>query len=403
MPCGTLPEVMLRTRAVLGAIAFSAVVTAPSLVAEQETGAVTPAVRHVTVPFTGLPSSSQYEGTLGALGGHLVVGMSSDSGCQLANVGATSLRVASIRSTACDDPALDGEAVMPVESLTAPGNEIGEVRIAVRAGSGSTCRLGPVVVRYLNYSDTRPEWTYGGGYLWLYSVGNPSKGAGGPALPAQVLRISLSTGRVLDRVSMPSLVRITLAADDDGLWFAPSSETGVTAHSKPPELLYFVPVGSRRANVIEKPREPGQVVNWLAAEGHTAWANVETVLSTGTAVTETFASPGSPPETVIDGAETPRPSDIGQGPFDAPAVLDAPRIGLLTVVPGWLGTVGTLGAPSETVISLDAATGGFSKVVTVKTLPIANLEADIVYSGALYLLTGQYSGGAAATVYRVPL
>ncbi|MGH9101000.1 MAG: hypothetical protein ACRDV8_12340, partial [Acidimicrobiales bacterium] len=182
-----------------------------------------------TIPFKAIPPTSSYGNTLGAIDGHLFVGASSRSGCALAALQPTSLRIASTRSTSCDDPLVDGENVMPVESVTPRGNNVGEVRIAVRVGTTGSFRLGPVVTKYLTSSDTRPEWTYGGGYLWLYSVGNPGGGSGGPNLPSQVLRISLTTGLVLTRVSMPPLVRITLAADDDGLWFAPSIETVVSS------------------------------------------------------------------------------------------------------------------------------------------------------------------------------
>ncbi|MGH9029029.1 MAG: hypothetical protein ACRDV4_05380, partial [Acidimicrobiales bacterium] len=147
----------------------------------------------------------------------------------------------------------------------------------------------------------------------------------------------------------------------------------------------------------------GRFVNWLVARDHTAWANVETDVKSRTAVTETFRTTGSAPEKVVDAATTPMLSDIGEGPFDAPAVLDAPPVGLVAAKPGWIGTVGTPGASSESIVKLDPATGRSTKVATVKTRPAGKLEANIVYEGALYLLIGQIEDSATATVYRIAL
>ena len=71
---------------------------------------------------------------------------------------------------------------MPVESVVPIGSQFGELRIAVRDQAGGSFQLGPVVMRYGNFSETRPEWTYGGGYLWLYDVGTQFISRG-PKLP----------------------------------------------------------------------------------------------------------------------------------------------------------------------------------------------------------------------------
>jgi hypothetical protein len=70
--------------------------------------------------------------------------------------------------------------------------------------------------------------------------------------------------------------------------------------------------------------------------------------------------------------------DLGQGAFDERHVLDAPGFGLVAAKPGWLGTVGTGGASSETVVKLDPTTGGFSNVVSFPTQQEV-AEANIVY------------------------
>jgi hypothetical protein len=188
------------------------------------TGAVPPAtVTSVEIPVA---TATFYTGTLGSFGGDIVVGdLTGGATCRLAVVSPTTLRALSDRSTSCDNPLLAGENVMPVESVVPVGSQFGEVRIAVRDQANGSFRLGPVVMRYGNFSDTRPQWTYGGGYLWLYGFGTQFIGTG-PELPAEVLRISLATGQVLATVQVPALTRIELAADDDGLWFAASVETG---------------------------------------------------------------------------------------------------------------------------------------------------------------------------------
>jgi hypothetical protein len=271
----------------------------------------------------------------------------------------------------------------------------------VRDQATGSARLGPIVMRYGNFSDGRPEWTYGGGYLWLYDVGTEGDTVQ-PQLPAEVLRVSLSTGKVLATTKLPALSRIELAADDDGLWFAPSRETGWPAGSNPPAVLYFLAIDATRPRVVQQQESLGQGVNWMVAAGHTAWVNVTTNLKATTIVTETFNTATSKPLTVADGAKTPAPSNIGEGPTDAPPVLYARGNELVAALPGWLGTVGTGGAPSQQVVTLDPTSGGFSEVSTFATPTQGVVQANVVYDGALYVLVSS-QGSANAMLYRVPL
>ena len=93
------------------------------------------------------------------------------------------------------------------------GINTGEVRIARLSGAAPGYSLGPVVLRYPNASG-RPQWATGAGYLWL------SSGTSGPH--AEIFRISLTTGAVLQRVALADIVRPILSVDDDGLWTAPA-------------------------------------------------------------------------------------------------------------------------------------------------------------------------------------
>jgi len=352
-------------------------------------------VSHVEIPV--ISPQSYTTGTLGASGGRVFIGSIFGTSCQLATVVATSLRVVANRAASCNDPLLYGEDVMPVESVVPIGSQYGDVRIAVRNPATGLVHLGPIVARYGNFSDGRPEWTYGGGYLWLYDVGTEGFTSKPPRFPVEVLKISATSGKVLATAAMPALTRIELAANDHGLWFAPSSETGFAAHTVP-AVLYFLPTSASRPEVILR---KGQYVNWLVATGHTVWANVSVDGPDGTALTETFTSSTSKPLVVTNPAKTPSPSNIGGGPTDAPAVLYAPGFGLIAALPGRIGTVGTDGAPSEHIVKLDPTDGQFSKVVSFRT-PEGTVDANLVYGGALYLLLGA-EDSSAATLYRVPL
>ena len=253
------------------------------------------------------------------------------------------------------------------------------------------------MLRYGNFSEGRPEWTYGGGYLWLYDVGTVGAGSRPLRFVAEVLRISPTSGKVLATITMPTLTSIELAANDDGLWFAPSTLTGSAPHH-PPSVLYFIPALGSRPEVIQR---KGQYVNWLVASGHTAWANVSVDGPDGTALTETFISPASRPLVVTNRAKTPNPSNLGGGPADAAAVLYSPGFGLVAALPGRVGTVGTVGAPSEQIIKLDTTSGEFSKVVSFGT-PQGTVDANVIYGGVLYLLIGA-EASLHAIVYRVAL
>lgn len=355
-----------------------------------------PSVSHVAIAVRN-PAPDMDE-TLGVIGGHVVVGIyDSSTICQLATIQPTSMRVLGEVTTSYDNPLLTGENVMPVESVTPVGSQIGEVRIAVRDPATSTFRLGPVVMRYGNFSDARPEWIYGGGNLWLYDVGTAGA-TGTPKLPAEVLRISHTSGEVLATVPMPTMVRVMLAADEDGLWIGASLQT--VSSPKPP-LLYFLAVGATHPKLAQQ-GGASSFVNWLVAAGHTAWANVTTNQQLGTIVTETFTTPSSKPLSVTDAKNTPAPSDIGEGAFDEQPVLDVSGFGLVAAKPGWLGTVGMGGASSETIVKLDPTTGGFSNVVSFPTQQ-GVAEANIVYGSALYLLVSPGMGLTKTELYRVPL
>ena len=332
--CGAGPRCPLRRpRPALGvtmAVAM-AVCTAPSSVIRQAlmanaspvATARAPSVRDVALPIT---EANDYSGSLGVLAGQIVVGDNSGGNvCRLAIVQPVTLTVLSEQSTSCNDPRLLGEDVMPVESVPSVGSPLGVVRISVRNKATGAIHLGPVVMRYENCSDCRPEWAYGGASLWLYDVGTPSM--------AEVLRISLSTGAVLSTVKTPALSRVLLAPGTNGLWFAQSLEGGWPSGKPRPALLYFVGNNATRPDVIA---QPGDYVNWLVAAGTAAWANVQT--GPNTEDITSFPTPTSLPVTVTVAATNANvPTNIGEGPLTRRLYLTTPGSGSCTPGPGGCG------------------------------------------------------------------
>jgi hypothetical protein len=120
---------------------------------------------------------------------------------------------------------------------------------------------GRIVLRYPDGSDTRPLWAYGPGTLWLYDVSTRR----GPEL----LRFSTTTGRLKQRLAMPKLYRPVVAANADGLWLAAAVNGGVSGQY--PAALYHVAPGARTAVVVHR---EGRAALWIAAHGHTVWAEL---------------------------------------------------------------------------------------------------------------------------------
>lgn len=328
-------------------------------------------------------------GSLGVLDGRLVVGDETGAAtCRIAFVQPVSLDVISVGATPCDDPRLVGEKVAPVESLPHVGSQTGVVRIATWDSETGTVRLGPVIMQYGNYSDTRPEWAYGGGYLWLYDVDTPSG--------AEVLRVSLSTGQVLATVKMPWLDRVILSAGADGLWVGQSVESGWQSGKSRPPLLFFVGADTTKPTAVP---QTGLHFDWLLASGHGAWADVQTGMDSQSI--ETFSSPNAAPSTVrVAGTGAKVPNNIGEGPSDAPPVMFELRTGLVYVWPDWLQSSWP-GTAQESVLKIAPRTGRTTQIATFGT-PFGSLQANLVYAGAAYVLMSN-QGATEATLYRIPL
>ena len=139
--------------------------------------------------------------------------------CAAASVDPLTLHVISVARGNCGDPALFGEHVMAIVYASSLRNHPGwgtnalVMRIAtVDRAARAGYRLGPIIVTYPDGSDSRAETIQGDGSLWVYaSTTGPRSKLG------ELLRISETTGRVVERWMMPPIARALLATDANGL------------------------------------------------------------------------------------------------------------------------------------------------------------------------------------------
>jgi hypothetical protein len=187
--------------------------------------------------------------------------------CYSASVDPSSLVLNDERSSSCADPALQGRLVLPVfatdKGLPAgTGGPTAVVRIAHVVPHYPGYTLGPVVMTFpaLARADSGPTWIYGGGDLWLYEWDNP----GG----IDLMRISATTGAVLQRVRVPKIWHAILAYNDEGLWIAPSGQTSS------PEALYLIAPGGTHARAVFQ--FPGEgFAKWIVGSGDSLWLNAQ--------------------------------------------------------------------------------------------------------------------------------
>jgi hypothetical protein len=109
----------------------------------------------------------------------------------------------------------------------------------------------------LAWGDSAPTWTYGGGDLWLYEWDNP----GG----VDLMRISATTGAVLQRLRAPKVWHAVLAYNDEGLWVAPSGQSGSSE-------LYLVAPGATAATTVFHFPDHG-FAKWIVGSGDALWLN----------------------------------------------------------------------------------------------------------------------------------
>jgi hypothetical protein len=281
-----------RRRYMLLVALFASVAVGCLVLFDPGGGAVYNRVGSLTAPrmsliSKGLPALGQYP-SVSVVGSRLVVSDDDNTSfangrvrgtCTAASIDPASLRVMAVARGNCGDPAVFGERVMPIVYAPTTQNHPGwgtnalAIRIAtIDRATPLGYRLGPVIVTYPDVSDTRAETIQGDGSLWVYApVLNPRGRFG------ELLRVSLTTGRLVGHWKMPEIDRALLATDADGIWIAPSNESGWPLHASAPEKalvdsLYRVAPGMTAPARVFDVGSNG--ARWLVANGHSVWVSV---------------------------------------------------------------------------------------------------------------------------------
>lgn len=307
-------------------------------------------------------------------------------GCHSAVVDPVSLTLWHERSGNCDDPSLYGVRAMVVNEFINGTTDGGTVRIAHSAPTASGFALGPILMTYTELSDTDAEWVYGDGFLWVF---DPLTTAG-----SELLRISETTGALLQRVAMPRVDRPLLAADADGLWIAPASNSGFQPLSA--TGLYHLAPGMTRPARVKRLRWSA---DWMLAAGHSVWIEINHAGKSETL----WRLDGAHAKVVLEVQSNHR-SGFGEFGYGQRTVAGDAADGIWTVTAG--------GGPqqgNQEVMRIDASTGRTSTLASV-TPPGGNASVYngipvVVLDGSLFFLdpaTVTYPGGTSGAVVKGP-
>jgi hypothetical protein len=300
--------------------------------------------------------------------------------CAAASVDPLTLRVISVARGNCGDPALYGERVMPIvyaPTWRAPpgwGTNPLAMRIAtVDRAAPAGYQLGPVIVTYPDGSDTRAETIQGDGSLWVYA---PRTGP--RAKLGELLRISETTGRVVERWRMPQIVRALLATNANGLWLGPSNDSGFPTDASASqkvavESLYRVAPGMRSPERVFDVGPDG--ARWLVANHESVWLDVGR--PSGTPALWRFEGPTATP--VIRAAATlgdfRQCGDLGEG---SATVLGSAK---------GIYCVNDPGPQSQGVYWLGSSGGRSTVVASVSTsVSYVFMDNAVTYQGSYYFI-----------------
>jgi hypothetical protein len=312
--------------------------------------------------------------------------------CLEADVNPATLALSEVFEPRCDDPRMAGYPVVPVEATVDRGNYI-SVRVARVEHATGHIEVGPVLGTDEDASDTRPQWVYGPGSLWLYLAapkGSPRAG--------EALRVSEATGQLVQaaRVS-PALFRPVMAADANGLYLSPAVNGGFQAGPGTADAAIFhVGTGATTSDVFY--RWPGPQFNGFAdwMSGYADELSADVCQRAGPllkCVLANFKGTTNQPAPLVPGAN-----------------LDGWAVGNTTV--GFFSSLVPANEESSlvptTIVRIDPPTGTVHRVVSI-LLPSywGFLEPDgnpgaALYDGNLYLL-GSSGTANQATLYRVPV
>jgi hypothetical protein len=222
-------------------------------------------VATAAVASISLPRGGRYT-AIAAVGGRVVLSgrgslytSASDAigagRCDSVVVDPATLTLSANRSGDCEDPRLYGVRALAVNAFINGKPDGGHVRIAHATPRGFA--LGPIVMTYTELSDTDAEWVYGDGFLWVYD----SLTTHG----SELLRVSATTGTVLQTVRMPPIDRPLIAANADGFWLVPAGNS--SGHG-----LYNVAPAMTRPALVSTAVGYGAI--WMVASAHSVWLEV---------------------------------------------------------------------------------------------------------------------------------
>jgi len=118
------------------------------------------------------------------------------------------------------------------------------VRFVTR--DGPVIHVGPSLLEYGDYSGgARPSFAEAGGTLWIFDYATER----GP----EVIRISATTGAVLQRTVMPAISRPIIGVNALGFWLAQDSDS-LCPNSQVRLGVWFAAVGATRGELVKASR-----------------------------------------------------------------------------------------------------------------------------------------------------
>jgi len=311
--------------------------------------------------------------------------------CDAALLSPRTLRIGHLRRANCGDPTLYGERVLPVCALTTTTttkNGIGQLAVRIATASPAARDgyvLGPVLMTFPQISSTNAQWVYGDGALWVFAPG-----MNGSTTEGELVRVSLSSGRLLQRWTMPALDRALLAVDDDGLWIAPSIYSGTPEHPTAAqraryETLYRIAPGASAPQAVTRLGPSG--AQWLAANGHTVWLD-----TTSGSRGELWRLNGTHRVTATPLTAAPSQSESGEGPVSVVAGAGAASAAVIYDVISGLHT--------QQILQTSGPTLRQRALTSLRPPTSTNIEQPsvLVADGTLYVLdppTLSFSGTTA--------
>ncbi len=317
--------------------------------------------------------------------------------CAAASVDPQTLHMTIAMTASCDDPALYGQIVGTANGYVPLSNNA-TIRVARVDPLTGQVSVGPVVMTYGSYSDTRPVTAYGGGWLWIYdnsTTTGPTETlhASNPGVP-ELLQVSAISGEVVDTIPMPRLFRPIMAADDAGLWIGNSIEGSRSS------TLFYVAPGSNQAQVVIP--STTAIVCWLLGSGDHIWAGVGS-LRRGACQQQTIQR--------FDGDGLQPVFDVADQGYHPNVVVGDLSQGLWTMQ--WASSGAAPATSPQDIIRIDPNTGAESVVATLPPLPVPITEGmglvqgqAAVLGSSLYLLEPPLEPGTGlryAALVKVPI